>query len=742
MFAYRLLNILWIFSITLLSGTVTSQDLALNRSYTLSTPPNYPYSAPASDKTSLTDGIYTSGNFWTRSTTVGWMSQLQITITIDLGSIQPIGAVSFNTIRNSHSGINFPQNIFVLLSNNNSDFVFAGDAADTTDNFLNANEEVKKFVLNDIDDSARYVALTIVPNGVMAFCDEIEVLKGNALIKPDALIKTNKKRLISKENIKQAADSLNAHENILRYLVQSINRIQINYSKETGQKNIELMNINSQLINNNITENNLLVLKDRIGVINASILDSRFHEPFIIEGYNPWDSLSEFSEPKEDAKFLNYQYTVQKGGVQYGSFVITNSSPNIQKFSFGVNDLDTSITNLELYSIPFVQSSYYYFSVIPDPLIRIKGDLTVKPGYSQLFLFRLNGINMGTSKSIVTVKSDERLLELNIDAKVRNLFIPNNLNANVWAYLIYPMLTDRPAEAVKDLESHHINTIVVPPAVIPGLAAKDYSKFANYVSNFKSVKNFLLFMNYASPDIRNGYENGKFMDAEWKTHFIQWYSDMTKLIHDNGFPNSQVYLYPYDEVSGVNIKDFEEFAIWAKMTIPGIKFFATLYGKGAIDALLPLVDIAQIHSGSAGLDDLPAHQCEVWIYNTVSPARSLSPYSYYRLMSWRAFVNDYKGIGFWDYADEGNYKKLNLISDQLLNPSNSYSVIYSGSGKEIISSRRWEAFRLGIEDYSILYSYAMKFGLEKTKVLARQVLDDPQNVYKADIIISEMVSAL
>jgi hypothetical protein len=736
MFAYRLLITLWIFSLTLMSGTITSQDLAINRSYTLSTPPNYPYSAPASDKTSLTDGIYTSGNFWTRSTTVGWMSQLQITITIDLGSIQPVGAISFNTIRNSHSGINFPQNIFVFLSNNNHDFVFVGDAADTTDNFMNANEEVKKFVLNSIDDSARFVALTIVPIGVMVFCDEIEVLKGNALIK------TNKKPLISKENIKQAADSLNAHENNIKYLVQSINRIQINYSKETGQKNTKLMNINSQLINNNITENNLLVLKDRIGVINASILDSRFHEPFIIEGYNPWDSLSEFSEPKEDAKFLNYQYTVQKGGVQYGSFEITNSSPNIQKFSIEVNDLDTSITNLELYSIPFVQSSYYYFSVIPDPLIRIKGDLTIKPGYSQLFLFRLNGINIGTSKSIVIVKSDKRLLDLNIDAKVRNLFIPNNLNANVWAYLNYPMLIDRPSEAAKDLESHHINTIVVPPAILPGLADKDYSKFVNYLSNFKSVKNILLFMNYASADLRIGNPGGMFMNPEWKNHFIKWYSDMTNLIHDKGFPNSQIYLYPYDEVSGVNIKDFKEFAVWAKMTIPGIKFFATFYGKEAIDALLSLVDIAQIHSASAGLDELPAHQCEVWIYNTISPARSLSPYSYYRLMSWRAFVNDYKGIGFWDYADEGNYKKLNLISDQLLNPLNSYSVIYSGNGKEIISSRRWEAFRLGIEDYSILHSYAIKFGLEKTKVLAQKALDDPQNVYKADIIISEMVSAL
>jgi hypothetical protein len=111
-------------------------------------------------------------------------------------------------------------------------------------------------------------------------------------------------------------------------------------------------------------------------------------------------------------------------------------------------------------------------------------------------------------------------------------------------------------------------------------------------------------------------------------------------------------------------------------------------------------------------------------------------------MSWEAFANGYTGIGFWNYADEGANKKLNLITDPLISPKSSYSVIYDGPGKKIISSRRWEAFKLGIEDYSVLQSYANKYGGKKAKELARQVLNAPENLNLADSIRDNMVTQI
>ena len=111
-------------------------------------------------------------------------------------------------------------------------------------------------------------------------------------------------------------------------------------------------------------------------------------------------------------------------------------------------------------------------------------------------------------------------------------------------------------------------------------------------------------------------------------------------------------------------------------------------------------------------------------------------------MAWNSFVYGYKGIGFWNYADEGPDKQSNLIFAPSLKPSNSYSVIYNNPDGSIISSRRWEAFRLGIEDYSILQAYSKKFGIQNAKELAKQVVNTPGDLNLADSVRIKMLLSL
>jgi hypothetical protein len=68
--------------------------------------------------------------------------------------------------------------------------------------------------------------------------------------------------------------------------------------------------------------------------------------------------------------------------------------------------------------------------------------------------------------------------------------------------------------------------------------------------------------------------------------------------------------------------------------------------------------------------------------------------------------------------------------------------VYDGPHKSIISSRRWEAFSLGIEDYQILCMYGKKFGVENSKKLVRQVLANRDNIYLADEIRNQMMKSL
>lgn len=710
------------------------QNLALNKSYTLSELPNYAYSAPPTDKTSLTDGIYTTGHFWTRPTTVGWLRR-QVTIAIDLGSVLPIEEVTFNSARKTDVGVDYPKNIYVFISDDDREYRYVGDAADIPDN-LPGPYQVKKFILNNINSAARYVALAIVQQGKMSFCDEIEVLKSDKV----GTIKGSD--LISKNRLGTAVDSLQGIEYDRNNLERIAKKVQKTSQDSPGANQNSFSAIKSKLSIKNISKNDLDEIRKTIGKAHSSILRINHEVPFIVEKFNPWDSLSEIHEPKEDPSVLDYQFLVLKNGVQYGAFIITNSNLSSQKFSFKISNPDASVSSLELFNVPFVPSSN--FIRVCDPLVLLNSEVSIDPGFSEMFLFKMTGMKNGIAKSIISIQSGNQSVTVNISTSVLNVPAYNgmdDLNANVWAYLNYPMVKDRQGEAAKDLDMHHINSIVVPPAFIPIPGNLDFSKLINYLTPLKHVKNIFLFTNYAAKGYRNVNKNIEYLSTEWKNDFVKWYNEMLRALKSSGI-SSEIYLYPYDEVGGKDIQDFKNLATWAKTALPQIKLYATLTRKETLDNIISLIDIAQISNYPDLLSELPVHSCEIWSYSGGSPSKSLSPYKFYRLMAWKAFVNDVKGIGFWAYADEGKNRVLNLISDPLTNPSSSYSVIYDGPGSSIISSRRWEAFRLGIEDYKILKLYAKKAGIQKAKLLANEVLSDPSDINKADSIRSQILENL
>jgi len=438
----------------------------------------------------------------------------------------------------------------------------------------------------------------------------------------------------------------------------------------------------------------------------------------------------------------SYQFAIPEKLVQYGAFSVTNLDSIPQQFIFSLINMNNSINEVALFQVPFVPSVNYNF--VPDPLIPVTNRITINSGFSQMFIFKVLALNSGYSKNVLEIRSGSQKIQIKISTQVNNLLREGStvkINANVWAYLNYPMLKDREVEAARDLELHHVNTVVIPPGILPNIQSSEYAAFISYLRNFKAIDNFLLFMNYSSATLRNGNDKGMFMSNQWKKEFINWYKNISKLIKENGFPQADIFLYPYDEVRGHDIEDFISLIKWAKMQFPGIKFYATLGDKPSVDSLLALVDLAQISSTYLGMERLPPHKSDIWIYSTASAARSLSPYVYYRLMAWQAFLNDYKGIGFWDYADEGANKRLNLVSEPLPN-DRSYSVVYTGSGTNIISSRRWEAFQLGIEDYSIIKAYSNKVGLDSAKLLVKGVLCNSINPWEADSVRNKMIARL
>ena len=243
----------------------------------------------------------------------------------------------------------------------------------------------------------------------------------------------------------------------------------------------------------------------------------------------------------------------------------------------------------------------------------------------------------------------------------------------------------------------------------------------------------LIFMNLRSDDRLMLGGSYPFLGEQWKTAAKRWYEGARKAAVRAGFTPEQVYWFPFDEMRDKEIDQFLALAKWARSEIPGVRFYATLGSKNSEKAL-PFLDVAQIANDDRVLGMFKAGNAEKWIYDTKAPAKSQSPYSYYRLLSWKAFLKGYTGIGFWAYADAGWGDNPGSAWDDFDGRRPDYAVIYEGEGNSIISSRRWEALRMGIEDYELLAMYAKVKGDAAAKALAKSVLDYPQDTAKADVV--------
>ena len=157
---------------------------------------------------------------------------------------------------------------------------------------------------------------------------------------------------------------------------------------------------------------------------------------------------------------------------------------------------------------------------------------------------------------------------------------------------------------------------------------------------------------------------------------------------------------------------------------------------------------------------------EIWRYNTIGNAKSLSPYAYYRLQPWRTWAAGDIGCAFWVYAT-GRQKQVCNGWDDFTCGRGRWSVVYDGGdapvdavGEPLIPSRRWEAWREGVEDYEYLYTLdslirrardlQLPIGLWKkaesvlkesvTEVLANE--DNADKVYEARRRLTEEIQKL
>lgn len=700
-----------------------TQNIALGKPTTFSISPNYLQDF----RGNVTDGVYTNGHFWTSSTTLGWFGEGALTITIDLLKSENFNEVVFSTAF-GQADVYLPKHIFLFTSDDQKNFSYLGDLIQSESDLTGTvGYQTRKVKLTDFSARGRYVTFRIVPNGFYVFADEIEVIRRRVKSRPsvNTTQTTDLAAFVYKmQNIEEAKNQLKASMTSFsqNWQVSSLHQSNINVALRKNQTSISELDAIEALQQNVIAEH-------------GGKMAVQFRKPFVLNRISPWAAVPELYMPKTEIESINSDVQTFVGSFQFSAFLITNTTNSSSKITLSISKGNSS-SDIEIYESPYVKSKG--MEKTPDPLVPISGNIELDPGATRLVILKIIGKSVGKNTFSLTISNEKYSQHAKIQSTILNRIAAEpKLNAINWAYLTSPMLLGKSEFVSKDLKNHHVNTIVVPSHLMPRPGDYYFNYLLDYIRNFPEAKNVVLYSNYSYEKNRTNDVAIGFMSDQWKVLFSKWYKALETQVKT--VTKAKLYLYPFDEVKVNEMNDFSSFAKWAK-TNGNIRLLATFIDHNSYNSLVDYVEIALILS-NVDTRKLKKTKAQTWEYSTESNTRALSPYSYYRLMGWRAYLRDYTGIGFWSYADIGD-GSLNSLSGNSVDWKQDYAIVYNATGGKILSSRRWEAFKLGIEDYELLKFSERKIGIENLKKMVSVVVNQPDNYELAENIKQQIIKKI
>lgn len=282
-----------------------------------------------------------------------------------------------------------------------------------------------------------------------------------------------------------------------------------------------------------------------------------------------------------------------------------------------------------------------------------------------------------------------------------------------WAYLDRQPCKRFPEDCIRDMAEHAINVHVVHMSDT-GIktmtfdkygqieSGPDFSGLGRWIERFGTKDQFYVLLNYYGwlPKELGGRDNdiGIMEQENFRTYALK----LKSFLASRGVGVAQFAHYPWDEPADERgTAGVVSFGKLLDGTDPEQRALVTVSNAatvGMIEAMAPYVDV-----WVPSLDLTEAKRVAVdadegalkFSYSVLN--RESSPYFGYRLSGLKALKRGYDGIGFWSYNDCGADPNASVWDDRDRDQTDC-SVIYEGSTGPV-PSVRWEAWRLGVQDY-------------------------------------------
>ncbi len=735
-------------------------NVALGKPYTFSPAPTYNYCTDPGDKTQLTDGKRVEGYFWVQKGTVGWKGTGHALITIDLGKVEPIRGVSFRTAAGT-AGVGWPKQLSIFVSSDGKEYHTVGDLIE-----LSARRglpdpmkySVHTYWSDELKTKGRYVQIAVVLGSRYAFCDEIEVWRGE-----DAwLDQPIGGKVVG--NVKTYLRTAAATSCVRRRMRMDADKIRkaIEASKMTAEKKAaalkKLDGLVGQIGSYHVEDPAKLravvplnKLHEDILAINADVLQARGLKGLVVWQKNRWEPLGVLEAPDAPpAEPPRLSIRMMRGEYRATAFNITNLSDHypdvVIQFEGGPGAsrarryVPEYATVHKVEHVDTKQGIVVADALPRAPMVDPGATLSIPRGTTrQIWItFRSAGLRRGTVSGKLLVyratragygaKLVEPPIPLALSLRVEPVDFPKHptLSLGTWDYTNHPpyhrdLTAENVQAAIADAKAHFHDAPWATNNVMPWPKKEnlddqgdlkpeslDYSRFDKWFNDWKDyARRYMVFSNVPTHMVGRPMGKPEF-DKLVGQYFKAWEAHLRKL----GIKPNQVALLIRDEPHAES--QHEHIIAWAKAIRAATDFFCIWedptdkkLGTPAQNRMLELCDAICPNLGIWNRLGKRAEEYygkfvadgkrELWFYQCTGPVRLLDPYGYHRLQAWHCWVHGAVGQGFWAYADAG---KGNPWCEYLCEGT-TYCPAYVAPDS-ITTSKHWEAVREGIQDYEYL----------------------------------------
>jgi hypothetical protein len=747
------------------------ENLAYRRSYTFSAKPNYPLCTDSSDAVQLTDGRKL-GSQWTNKSTVGWRKpEPAVEIVIDLEQNCAVSEVRIHTVGGGVATVEFPEFAAVLLSDDGRRFKFAAlvsnrDLANVRG--FGYRGVSRTLTIGDINAAGRYVKVVMRPKGLTLFTDEVEIFgepisaAGNYRLRDNLEVFSSDEELLSRiDDYLQLQESVNITSDAVKEIrLKFLDRAQIESLSELEIPSQEVHFPKERIY----SPGEIREIKNKTGKIKAGIYKIEYGKPFVCLPANPMEILYEKKMLRRKSTG-RIGVTMWQGEYESAAFDIASCSDVPLKMTVTISSLKNLDGKLIESDKTFTVRRAVYVKAseigsIADALIlQNERPFTLAPGeVTQIWLTIFNptlipGLYKGTVSVSAQTEDGEKLpsedIPISINIEKNKFPVKVALKTCNWAY--YEVASA--SEIAEDLYSHRTNVYVIPAQDLPFLRFSsdapgivrepDYTRLDTVLDRHNYADTFLIGLNFSVSKKDFGrFGNVEWMTPAWKKVFSSWLIDLVEHLKERSIGYDRFVLYPFDETIA---DDYYELAKLIKQTDPMVRLYANSFGKGPKEFMRfrELIDVWCLQDSHCmrypdWFETIKNFGKELWTYECLRPMKAKEPYSYYRLLPWRAFKRNQTGAGFWSYYYGLGFDPGAVPWNDTLRPHGFSGVVYGAkaspvslNGENIIPSRRWEAWREGVEDYQYLF--------ELQKAINEIKVKDPKTAADAQRILDEQV---